>query len=144
MGIKTYSIDDELYKAFTKAHKGDMSKLISRFITEYLQYDAENSSAEITKLDQRIEETNEKIDKLKIEKTQLILQKERIKEAALLEKQQKKKEKDATTAWLKDVKADMKHNGTLLEHELAATKLDMSIDEYLLAGKHIEGKEDEN
>jgi predicted CopG family antitoxin len=131
MGTKTFNIDDSLYENFTKYHKGDMSKIVSELIENYLSIKTEN--LELTNLKQKLVDVQNQITKLKQEESNLRVFVRQLEEEYVKEIEKAKETDIKIVQWARDIISDAKKFGTYTELKLESEKEGYSsVEEYLI------------
>lgn len=110
MGTKTFNIDDGLYENFSKLHKGDMSKIMSQLIQNYLSIKKENLQLE--KLKENLSEIEQQIVKLKQEESNIKLFISQLEEEYKKEVEKAKEVDYKVLQWARDMINDAKVQGS--------------------------------
>lgn len=132
MGLKTFNIDDELYERFGKVHRGDMSKIVSELIKNYL--DSAQEDIEVEKLDKKLKLIESEISELKKKKSNLTLLISQAKEHILQKEKEEKEVSESVRQWAKDVIKDAKASGSYTDLVYESEKADFGseVELYLI------------
>lgn len=113
MGTKTFNIDDSLYDNFSKSHKGDMSKILSELIENYLSIKKEN--LELSNLKLKLVEVQKNIEKLKQEESNLKLFIRQLEEEYVKEIEKAKEVDAEVLKWARDIIHQAKIGGSYVD-----------------------------
>jgi len=108
-----FNIDDDIMNEFRKKHKGDMSKIVSELITNYIDIKKENLQLE--KLRDELEGTRIKISKLKQDESNIKLLIQQLEDEYEKEKVKAQEVDYEIEKWAEDCVKDAKDNGTLTD-----------------------------
>lgn len=141
MGTKTFNIEDSLYESFSKVHRGDMSKIVSQLITNYISIKKEN--LELSKLKQQLEDIQQKITQLKQEKSNIKLLVSQLEEEYAKKVQEEKETDTKVVNWARDCIRDAKNQGSYTELQYEAEMNNYTDVEKYLINKWHNSQEDE-
>lgn len=108
-----FNINDNIMREFRERNKGDMSKIVSELIENYLSIKTEN--LELTNLKQKLVDVQNQIDKLKQEESNLKVFIRQLEEEYVKEVEKAKEVDLKVLQWAKDCVRDAKTHGTYTE-----------------------------